>query len=437
MQIFEAPLFRTVAALRSGKLELNQYLDEILDRIDRLENRIHALIPESGRKGRLLREADALRRRFPHPARRPPLYGILVGVKDIFRTDGFPTRAGSKLPAELFVGTEAACVSRLHPLGVLILGKTVTTEFAYREPGPTRNPHDLAHTPGGSSSGSAAAVAAGFCQLALGTQTIGSVIRPASYCGVVGYKPSYGRISTKGIVPFSKSADHVGLFSQDVQGIRYVASMLCPGWKTPEGRHLGKLPALGVPEGPYLNQASRESLIAFERQVKILADRGYVIKSVRAFDKIEGIAERHHKMIAGEMARAHKKWFCRYESLYRPQTAALIREGEKVGAQEIKMARTAGQKLRVELETIMAKHKLDLWASPAATGPAPKGLSSTGDPSMNLPWTHAGLPAVTVPTFHGAKELPLGLQLVAPFMADERLLLSAEGIADVVQQWVP
>ena len=434
MPTFEARLFLIAASLRSGKLDLNQYLDEILDRIDKLENQIHALVPESDRKGRLFREADTLRRRFPYPARRPPLYGILVGVKDIFRTDGFPTRAGSKLPAELFVGSEATCVSVLRALGVLILGKTVTTEFAYREPGPTRNPCDLAHTPGGSSSGSAAAVAAGFCQLALGTQTIGSVIRPASYCGVVGYKPSYDRISTKGIVPFSKSADHVGFFSQDVEGMRYVASILCRDWEKPESRQLGNLPALGIPEGPYLNLAPRESLIAFERQLKILANRGYVIKRVRAFDDIVGIAERHHKMIAGEMARAHKKWFYQYESRYMPQTAALIREGRKVSVRDIKLARSAGEKLRVELETIMAKNEFDLWASPAATGPAPEGLSSTGDPAMNLPWTSGGLPAVTVPTYHGANELPLGLQLVAPFMADERLLLWAEAIADIVKE---
>jgi Asp-tRNA(Asn)/Glu-tRNA(Gln) amidotransferase A subunit family amidase len=209
--------------------------------------------------------------------------------------------------------------------------------------------------------------------------------------------------------------------------------MLCPDWKLPKSGRLGRLPALGVPEGPYLNLASRESLIAFERQLKILADRGYVIKHIRAFDEIAEIAERHHRMIAGEMARAHKKWFSLYESRYRPQTAALIREGQKVSVQEIKLARSLGQKLRVELEVIMAKHKIDLWASPAATGPAPKGLSSTGDPAMNLPWTYAGLPAVTVPTYHGARQLPLGLQLVAPFMADERLLLWAEPIADVVK----
>src|SRR5690606_13419755 len=143
--------------------------------------------------------------RVPARKRYPPLYGALVGVKDVFHVDGFVTRAGSKLPPELFAGPEAVCVKRLREAGALIAGKTVTTEFAFFEPGPTRNPHNVAHTPGGSSSGSAAAVAAGMCNLALGTQTIGSVIRPAAYCGIIGFKPSLNRIPTEGLVYFSRT----------------------------------------------------------------------------------------------------------------------------------------------------------------------------------------------------------------------------------------
>ena len=150
-----------------------------------------------------------------------------VGVKDIFHAAGFETRAGSQLPPELLTGPEADAVGRLRAAGCLILGKTVTTEFAYYEPEPTRNPHNLAHTPGGSSSGSAAAVAAGLAPLALGTQTIGSVIRPAAFCGIVGFKPSYGRISPEGLIFFSPSLDHVGLFTQDVAGMSLAAAVLC------------------------------------------------------------------------------------------------------------------------------------------------------------------------------------------------------------------
>src|SRR5438067_10834636 len=221
------PLAATGAALRSGQLDLMALINEVCDRIEAQEPLIHALVPEAGRRARLLNEATALQKRFPDPESRPPLYGVLLGVKDIFYVDGFPTRAGSQLPAEIFSEPEASCVTKLREAGVLLLGKTVTTEFAYFEPGPTRNPHNLEHTPGGSSSGSAAAVAAGFCPLALGTQTIGSVIRPAAFCGIVGFKPTYGRIPTAGLVPCAPSLDTIGFFTQDVAGIALVAPVLC------------------------------------------------------------------------------------------------------------------------------------------------------------------------------------------------------------------
>ena len=196
MLVNPAPLAQTVSLLRVGGRDLASYVDEMCDRVDAVDPAIQALLPEPGRRERLLTEAAGLERRYPQPASRPPLYGALVAVKDIFHVHGFVTRAGSNLPPELFAGAEASCVTQLREAGALILGKSVTTEFAYFEPGPTRNPHALDHTPGGSSSGSAAAVAAGLCQLAVGTQTIGSVIRPAAFCGVVGFKPSLDRIAS-------------------------------------------------------------------------------------------------------------------------------------------------------------------------------------------------------------------------------------------------
>src|SRR5947209_3973031 len=229
--IVSTPLVATATALRSGQLDLLACVDQVCQRIDAHEPHIQALVPEPDRRSRLLSEATALQKRFPDPQSRPPLYGILLGVKDIFSVDGFPTHAGSQLPPELFEGREASCVTRLREAGVLLLGKTISTEFAYFEPGPTRNPHNLKHTPGGSSSGSAAAVAAGFCPLALGTQTIGSVVRPAAFCGVVGFKASYGRIATDGLISCAASLDTIGFFTQDVAGIALVAPLLCNDWQ--------------------------------------------------------------------------------------------------------------------------------------------------------------------------------------------------------------
>src|SRR5438067_4209905 len=228
------PLSATAHALRSNQLDLLAFIEDTCERIDAHEPHIHALLPEAGRRARLVSEAKALQERFPDPSTRPALYGIPFGVKDLFNVDGFHTHAGSQLPAHLFAGPEAASVSALLTAGAIILGKTVSTEFAWFEPGPTRNPCNLAHTPGGSSSGSAAAVAAGFCPLALGTQTIGSVIRPAAFCGIVGFKPTYGRIPTAGLILISESVDTVGFFTQDVSGAALAASMLCKDWRTIE-----------------------------------------------------------------------------------------------------------------------------------------------------------------------------------------------------------
>ncbi len=415
-------------ALHSNQLELDVYINALCDRIDALEPRLQALLPEPERRARLLQEAATLRRRYPSPAERPPLYGIPVGVKDIFRVNGFPTGAGSQLPSDLFAGTEAASVTTLRAAGALILGKTVSTEFAYFEPGPTRNPVNLDHTPGGSSSGSAAAVAAGCCPLALGTQTVGSVIRPAAFCGVIGYKPTYGRIATGGVIPFSASADHVGLFTQDVAGLELAASLLCTGWASPLRRE-ATLPILGVPTGPYLAQASAEALTAFEAQLAVLATGGYVIRRVPAFDDIAALTLRHQQLIFAEMAAVQAAWFPHYHELYRPRTAEAIRIGQAVSSTEVAEAQMSQQRVRDHLEALMTDAGVDVWVTPAALGPAPFGLERTGDPAMNLPWTHAGLPTLTLPAGVAANGLPLGLQCSAAWMADERLIEWAAPLA--------
>lgn len=422
--IGSSPLAATVAALRSGETNLLTYVDDLCDRIDQIEPTVQALLPEPDRRARLLREAGALADRFPDPAARPPLYGAVVAVKDIFHVDGFTTRAGSAVPPELFAGPEAAVVAALRAAGALILGKSVTTEFAYFEPGPTRNPHNPQHTPGGSSSGSAAAVAAGLCPLAVGTQTIGSVIRPAAFCGIVGFKPSFDRIATAGLVYFSRSMDHVGLFTQDVAGIQLAAGALCRDWRG--AAVADRLPALGVPEGPFLEQAEPEALIAFGEQLDRLAAAGVPIRRVPTLEEIERINYRHRQLIFAEFADQHAGMYSQYAKLYRPRTVEIIEIGRSVTAGEREKALAGAARLRAELASLMDAQGIDLWVCPAARGPAPAGIHATGDPAMNLPWTHAGVPAVTLPCGVAANGLPLGLQLSARFGDDERLLAWAE-----------
>jgi Asp-tRNA(Asn)/Glu-tRNA(Gln) amidotransferase A subunit family amidase len=426
----ETKLEPLAAALRQGELELKDYLKQLETEFDAENDRIQAFLPEEGRFERLLREAAALEARYPEPESRPPLFGVPVGVKDIFHADGFPTRAGSRLPAELLAGPEAESVTLLKQAGALILGKTVTTEFAYFGPGPTRNPHNPEHTPGGSSSGSAAAVAAGLCPLALGTQTIGSIIRPASFCGAVGFKPSYGRISAKGVIPISISLDHVGFFAQDVAGIKLTAAQLCHDWQAELAS--AEKPVLGIPTGPYLQKASAEGLDHFQTVIQKLEEADFLVQAVEVLEEFDEIVAWHNDLMAGEMAQVHRDWFEQYKELYHPKTAALIERGHQVPASSLRVYAAARERLRDELEDLMAEYRLSLWIAPAAAGTAPHGLESTGDPIMNLPWTNAGLPAISLPSGFGHNGLPLGIQLIGRWQDDEKLLGWAEQVAAVL-----
>lgn len=404
--------------LRSGTLAPSDYLTELEGCFTKIEGSIHAFMPEQGRSNRLANRVWTLENSVD-PTDPPSLYGVPIGVKDIFHVDGLETLAGSRLPAEELAGGQSEAVTQLENAGAIVLGKTVTTEFAYFGPGPTRNPLDLERTPGGSSSGSAAAVAAGLCPLALGTQTIGSIGRPASYCGIVGFKPSYCRISTEGVIPLAPSLDHVGFFTRDVAGARLAAGVLCDHWRDVSAT--GRRPTLGVPEGPYLDNALPETLEGFRSTLDLLASAGYEIRSAEALQDCAAIDTRHRRLVAAEAARVHSDWYPRYSDLYQAKTRALIDQGQKVPDEELEGLRAGREALRADLEQLMDSDGIDLWLSPAAQGPAPRGLDSTGDPVMNLPWTHAGVPTLAVPAWKTGG-LPMGLQIAARFDADEELL---------------
>jgi Asp-tRNA(Asn)/Glu-tRNA(Gln) amidotransferase A subunit family amidase len=423
-------LDETATALRTGRRDVIEYAERLHDRVESVEPTVRALVPESDRLDRVTAEAAALQDRYTEPRDRPPLYGVPVGIKDIFHVRGLPTRAGSDLPTSELTGAEGSAVAALRDAGALVLGKTVTTEFAYFEPGPTRNPHDPEHTPGGSSSGSAAAVAAGETPLALGTQTVGSVLRPAAFCGVVGFKPSYDRIPTDGVLPLAESVDHVGAFTRDVSGMRVAASVLCDGWDAVE---TDDRPVLGVPTGAYLSQATEAGRDQFDAQIDALERAGYEVRRVRLFDDIDALNGRHNRLVAAEAALAHDEWFDEYGDRYVAETADLVREGRSVTVEGLAAARGSRTALREEIEAVMSEEGIDAWVSPAAPGPAPEGIDSTGDPVMNLPWTHAGLPAVSLPGGR-ADGLPVGLQCVGSFMDDERLLGQAQSIAAVLDE---
>ncbi len=410
-------------ALRTGQLPLEDYLTELEARFANLEPAIHAFMPEAERFARLRADAAALRIHWPTPAHRPPLFGVAVGIKDIMRVDGLPTTAGSQLPPEVFQGPESACVSALRAAGALFIGKTVSAEFAYAAPGPTHNPRNLGHTPGGSSSGSAAAVAADLCALALGTQTVGSIIRPAAFCGVVGYKPTYDRISSENVIPLAPSLDHVGVLAGDAAGVALAASVLCRNWQT-----VGRLPrpVFGIPEGPYLDNASDEARSHFDALIERLTGAGYPCVSLPAMSDHDDIRKRHNLIVIVEAARVHEQWFTTYGERYDPKTSALVERGRALADRDLTDALLGRERLRGELMALMDAHAIDAWLAPSAVGAAPAGLDSTGDAAMNLPWTHSGLPAVSLPSGTSVAGLPLGLQVIGRWQADEQLLAWAE-----------
>lgn len=391
--------------------------DLTLARISEDDRRIHAFVPESDRVRRVKDAAEGA------PA--GALHGVMVGIKDIVRVDGFETRAGSRLPPEVLGGRQAEVVDILAAAGALIAGKTVTAEFALAAPGPTRNPRDLTRTPGGSSSGSAAAVASGMVPLAVGTQTVGSVIRPAAFCGVVGFRPTWGAISTAGIIANAPSLDTVGVFTADVASAAIAAAVLC-GWT--EAPAEKRQPILGIPDGDYLDAADRDGRAEFLRHVGAFRNAGYEVRSASLTTGMRPLQENLATVQRFEFADGHAEWFRRYAPRYARSTAEAIHEGRSVTPADYEAARRWKEHFSTDLRTSMGDAGIDIWITPSAPGAPPRGLASTGNAVMSTPFSFAGMPAISLPTTNRAGVLPYGVQCVAAQGEDQYLLASAAGL---------
>lgn len=351
-----------------------------------------------------------------------PLSGIPFGAKDIIETRGLQTEYGSPIYKGR-VGTEDAAIVRdLRARGAVLLGKTHTTAFAHRTPAPTRNPRNLNHTPGGSSSGSAAAVAAGMVPFALGTQTRGSVLRPASFCGVTGFKPGYGRLSLEGVLPFAKSLDTLGCFTHTpADMIRLWEAM---GYSTGARGEREEI-VFGVPE-PEL-EVEPAMAEAFHSALAALRYAGVPITPIDIAPVLTSLDAAGVVVMYYEGARFHEERFKEYGSRL-ADIATLVVEGLKIPVAKYEQARTDIAEGRARLTQMYRSTPVILV--PAATGPAPAGLGSTGDPRMNGAWTALGTPAISVPL--PVSELPLGLQLTADRGQEDRLLRAAERVHQVL-----
>ncbi|MFD1908170.1 amidase [Paenibacillus rhizoplanae] len=374
-------------------------LDPYLERYRQLEPHIHAFVPEGEVEGRLDSEKKLCCKVFTaQKNEKPALYGIPVAIKDLLHVDGLPTRAGSQLSAELLAGAQGSLVTKLRALGAVIAGKTVTEEFAYNGPIATRNPHNLAHTPGGSSAGSAAAVAAGLCPLAVGTQTLRSVIAPASFCGVVGFKPSYGRVPLDGVLLFSPSFDTIGFFTQNLPDMEAAAALLVPDWEAPAAT-IPRKPVLGIPKGVYMELMSAEVKGVFEANITGLKQLGYEIRDVQMPWEDELIyGNAMLRFIEGELAREHEDRFAEHRVEYGLPVQEAILRGQQIPEEELEQYRTRQRELRRDLMELMDQEGLDLWVSPAQGGTAPKiEERNTGWAGMPAVWGFAGVPTVTLP----------------------------------------
>lgn len=349
-----------------------------------------------------------------------PLAGIPFGAKDIMETRDLVTEYGSPIYKGRHGNMDAAFIRRLRGLGAVLVGKTHTAQFAHRTPAPTRNPRNLEHTPGGSSSGSAAAVAAGMVPFALGTQTAGSILRPASYCGITGFKPTFGTLPLEGVLPFAHSLDTLGLFTNTPVGMLRLWEAL----GMPSGRDENF--AFGMPEVlPKVEPAMGK---AFEDSIAMLRKHGVDIRPVAIRPMLDKLVEETRVVMYYEGARFHEERYKQYGDRLL-DLAELVREGLRIPEQRYKDALAVIAKSKEQ--TAVQYRSTPVILVPAATGPAPRGLAFTGDSSMNGPWTALGTPAISIPMRVGGG-LPLGLQLTGAHGQDARVLRAAVRLGGIL-----
>ncbi len=424
MQPNELTAGAAAARIAAGTLTSEALVKACLARIEAREPAVGAwehLDPDAA-----IRQAVALDR----GPRRGPLHGVPVAVKDIFDTADMPTGYGSPIYAGGRPAWDAACVALLRAAGAVLLGKTVTTEFALFAPGKTKNPHNPAHTPGGSSSGSAAAVADMMAPLALGTQTAGSVIRPASFCGGVGYKPSYGLIPRAGVKQVSDTLDTVGVFARAPEDAALLVAVLSgrDAWRSPEP--IAGPPRIGVCRTFEWERAEAATHAAVQEAASRFASAGARISEIALPAPFAGLgaAQRAIMGFEGAGALAHER--LTHRGLLSDRLREFLDDGQRCTPSAYLEALALAKDCRRRLDTVLGD--CDALLAPSAPGEAPKGLGNTGDPIFNRMWTLLHVPSVTLPGLQGPNGLPVGVQLVARQWDDARLLAVARWAAPLL-----
>jgi amidase len=412
-----AEVARKIAA---GEVTCEAVVRDCLARIDARDSAIKAWVNFSPELA--LAQAHALDRE----SKRGPLHGVPIGIKDIIDTFDMRTEMGSPIYHGHRPSADASCVALLRRAGAIILGKTVTCEFAGMAPGATTNPHNLAHTPGGSSSGSAAAVADRMVHAALGTQTGGSVLRPSSYCGIFGFKPTYNTFNKMGVWPAAESIDTIGVHARSLDDIELLTAVLRMQAPTTP-RKMDRAPRIGLCRTEVWDNAQPETKAAVEGAAAALGKAGADVQDIKlpdAFKGMHGVARSTINFVERSACMAFL-WDNRRDALS-PQMRRYVEGGQNTTREEYVEAFRRLDECRALLGSIF--EKVDVLLVPCVLGEAPKGLEFTGDPSMQAIWTALHTPAITLPTHRGPNNLPVGIQLVGQRYEDDHLLAAARWI---------
>ena len=441
MSLFKLSAVDIVKFLKEGKYSCEEIIKSFIDQIDKNEKKVEAW--EFFDQGIVLKQAKKLDEDHQKGKVHGDLHGVPVGIKDIFDTEDMPTIDGTEIHKKDITWNDCTVVSKLKQAGAVIMGKTVTAELAYYSPGKTKNPHDTTRTPGGSSSGSAAAVATNMVPLAVGSQTNGSVIRPASFCGVVGYKPSKGYISRHLVLQVSRTLDQVGIFSNSIEDAALISEQLIGHDKQDSDTTLNpkpKLlaaskqkppmePVLAYIKLPFMNKLEEDAKEAFEEVKDELKGK---VDEMELPEGFANIPKWHQIIMESDMAQSFSAEYKSSKNKLSDKIIEAIERGMKYTSVEYNDARSKIEVANAYFNQFF--HDYDAILTPSANGEAPKGLESTGDPIFSTIWTFCGMPSISLPLLHGKNGLPIGVQLVSSLYDDERLFRNASWLTSKIKK---
>jgi len=415
-------------------------VESLLSQYDALEPSLNAWVYLD--REAVLADAQQRQEELEKGANVGPLHGVPIGLKDIYYTAGIPTTACSKVYEGFVPEYDATTVTLLKNAGAIMMGKTVTTEFACMDPSPTKNPWNPAHTPGGSSSGSAVAVATRMCPAALGSQTVGSVLRPASYNGVVGFKPTFGRVSRYGVIPVSWSLDHVGWMARSVEDIALLMQVMAvadPHEPVTIGHSADDFmsglvspaaPRIGVIRRFFYDNADEETRQHTDGILEQLSRAGATIEEIPLPDSIDTAIEDQRVIMAVEGAAFHQPMYERQAQDYQPQLREMLRRGLATDGQTYSRALERRQQFTAEMQALSGK--ADILLTPSTPTPALPDITNTGNTMFQGPWTSCGLPVITIPSGLAASGLPFGIQLASAPFCETKLLAAARWCENVI-----